>query len=135
MGVKLGFIGIVTSDMAASLAFYRALGVHIEEGAETQPHVEARLDDGVLIAWDTIEVIRGFDAEYTPPFGSHRVALAFDQGTPERVDAAYASLTAAGHTGHVAPWDAHWGQRYATMLDPDGNSIDLFAALEGSADI
>jgi uncharacterized glyoxalase superfamily protein PhnB len=29
----------------------------------------------------------------------------------------------------LAPWDAFWGQRYATVLDPDGNSVDLFAAL------
>jgi uncharacterized glyoxalase superfamily protein PhnB len=26
--------------------------------------------------------------------------------------------------------DAFWGQRYATVLDPDGNSVDLFASLE-----
>ena len=25
--------------------------------------------------------------------------------------------------------DAFWGQRYTTVLDPDGNSVDLFAAL------
>ncbi|MCZ6462364.1 MAG: glyoxalase, partial [Actinobacteria bacterium] len=25
--------------------------------------------------------------------------------------------------------DAFWGQRYATVLDPDGNAIDLFAPL------
>lgn len=129
MGLKLGFIGIVVSDMAASLAFYRALGVHIEPGAEAQPHVEARLDDGVLIAWDTLEVIQSFDPNYTAPVGSHRVALAFDKGTAAAVDATYAELTAAGFDGHVAPWNAHWGQRYATLLDPDGNSIDLFAAL------
>lgn len=129
MGLKLGFIGIVVRDMAASLAFYRALGVSIETGAETQPHVEARLDDGVLIAWDTLEVIQSFDPNYTVPVGSHRVALAFDKGTPAAVDATYAELIAAGFTGHVAPWDAHWGQRYATLLDPDGNSIDLFASM------
>lgn len=129
MGLKLGFIGIVVRDMAASLAFYRALGMPIEAGAETQPHVEARLDDGVLIAWDTLEVIQSFDPNYTAPTGSHRIALAFDRGTPEAVDATYAELISAGFTGHVAPWDAHWGQRYATLLDPDGNSIDLFALL------
>ncbi len=31
--------------------------------------------------------------------------------------------------GHVKPWDAFWGQRYASVLDPDGNAVDLFAAL------
>ena len=38
-------------------------------------------------------------------------------------------LVAAGHRSHRAPWDAFWGQRYATVLDPDGNAVDLFAAL------
>jgi hypothetical protein len=27
------------------------------------------------------------------------------------------------------PWDAFCGQRYACVLDPDGNQIDLFADL------
>jgi len=26
-------------------------------------------------------------------------------------------------------WNAFWGQRYACVLDPDGNQIDLFASL------
>ncbi len=24
-------------------------------------------------------------------------------------------------------WDAFWGQRYTTVIDPDGNLVDLFA--------
>lgn len=129
MTLTLGFIGIVTRDMRASLAFYRALGVTIEEGQDSSPHVEAKLDDGVLLAWDTVETIRSFDPTYVPGTGGHRIALAFDKGSPEAVDAAFAALVQAGHTSHVEPWDAHWGQRYATLLDPDGNSVDLYAAL------
>ena len=129
MTLSLGFIGIVTRDMAASLNFYRALGIEIPTGAESLPHVDAKLDDGTTLAWDTVEVIRGFDPAYEEARGGHKIALAFDQGTPEAVDAAYARLAAAGHSGHVEPWNAHWGQRYATLLDPDGNSIDLYAEL------
>lgn len=36
----------------------------------------------------------------------------------------------AGHEGHLAPWDAVWGQRYATVHDPDGNAVGLYAPLE-----
>lgn len=132
MTLRLGFIGIVTRDMAASLAFYRALGVMIPDGQDDAPHVDASLDDGTALAWDTVATIRGFDPGYEPPTGGHRIALAFDKGTPEQVDAAYAELVGAGYRGHVEPWDAHWGQRYATLLDPDGNSVDLFAALPAS---
>lgn len=129
MTLKLGFIGIVTADMAASLAFYRKLGVRIAAGQDDAPHVDAKLDDGTTLAWDTIETIRGFDAGYISPTGGHRIALAFEQGSPAAVDAAFAELIEAGCTSHVDPWDAHWGQRYATLLDPDGNSIDLYAEL------
>src|SRR6266487_2250142 len=33
------------------------------------------------------------------------------------------------HPGSLEPYDAPWGQRYATILDPDGNMVDLFALL------
>jgi uncharacterized glyoxalase superfamily protein PhnB len=29
----------------------------------------------------------------------------------------------------TAPYDAPWGQRYATVADPDGYRVDLFALL------
>lgn len=132
MALRLGFIGIVTQDMAASLAFYLALGVDIPEGLDDAPHVDARLDDGTALAWDTLDTIRSFDPAYEPAAGGHRIALAFVQETPAEVDAVFTRLEAAGYPGHVAPWDAPWGQRYATLLDPDGNSIDFYAALDAN---
>ncbi|MCS4275684.1 catechol 2,3-dioxygenase-like lactoylglutathione lyase family enzyme [Mycetocola sp. BIGb0189] len=132
MTLTLGFIGLVTSDMPAALAFYRALGVDIPAGAETAPHVDAVLPDGTTLAWDTVEVIRSFDPNYAVPTGGHRIALAFAHGSPAEVDATFTRLEEAGYPGHVAPWDAPWGQRYATVLDPDGNSIDLFAPLSSA---
>lgn len=129
MTLRLGFIGIVTHDMAASLAFYRALGVPVADDQDDAPHVDAKLDGGTNLAWDTVDTIRSFDPGYVVPTGGHHIALAFDQGSPERVDAAFAALVTAGYPGHVQPWDAPWGQRYATVLDPDGNSVDLYAAL------
>lgn len=132
MTLKLGFIGIVTHDMAKSLSFYRALGVTISEGQDDAPHVDAKLDDGTALAWDTVDTIRGFDPDYVSPTGGHRIALAFDKGSPAAVDVAFSELTAAGYAAHVEPWNAHWGQRYATLLDPDGNSIDLYAELDAN---
>ena len=132
MTAKLGFIGIVVRDMAASLEFYRAVGVPIPEGQDGEPHVDARLEDGAVLAWDTVAMIRSFDPDYVPPTGGHRIALAFDQGCGQDVDATYAKLTGAGFIGKVEPWDAPWGQRYATVMDPDGNAVDLYAGL-GSA--
>ena len=130
MTLRLGFIGIVTSNMAASLAFYRALGVEIDADQDGAPHVDAQLADGTALAWDTVDTIRTFDSNYAPPTGGHRIALAFRKDSPAEVDAAFQAMVDAGFRGHVAPWDAVWGQRYATLLDPDGNSVDLFAARE-----
>ena len=45
------------------------------------------------------------------------------------MDATYARLVEAGYEGKKAPFDAFWGQRYANVVDPDGNVVDLFAAL------
>ena len=45
------------------------------------------------------------------------------------IDETYARLVEAGFTGKTEPYDAFWGQRYATTTDPDGNPVDLFAPL------
>jgi catechol 2,3-dioxygenase-like lactoylglutathione lyase family enzyme len=124
---RIDMIGLVVADLAASLAFYRRLGIDIPEAAETQPHVDVTLPGGLRLAWDTTETARAIDPEWTPATGS-RISLAFDCGGPAGVDEVYAELTGAGYHGHLKPWDAFWGQRYAVVHDPDGNAVDLFAA-------
>ena len=47
------------------------------------------------------------------------------------VDVVHTDLTGAGYASALAPCDAPWGQRYATVQDPDGNPVDLFAPLAG----
>jgi catechol 2,3-dioxygenase-like lactoylglutathione lyase family enzyme len=131
MTARLDLIGLVVADMARSLAFYRRLGFDIPPEADGEPHVEAGLPGGLRIAWDTVDTIRSFDPGWTPPTGGHRVSLAFACADPAEVDARYRAFIDAGYDGHKEPWDAFWGQRYAIVLDPDGNSVDLFAALPG----
>ncbi|MFD8793273.1 VOC family protein [Streptomyces vinaceus] len=130
---RLDMIGLVVSDMAASLAFYRRLGLDLPAGAEAQPHVEAVLPGGLRIGFDTEDVVRSFDPSWTRPTGGVRRELAFLCGSPAEVDAVYAELTDAGYEGHLEPWDAFWGQRYAAVLDPDGCAVSLFAAAEPPA--
>jgi len=122
-------VGLVVADMARSLAFYRRLGLDVPADADAEPHVEATLPGGLRLAWDTVETIRSFDAGWAPPTGGHRVALAFLCDGPGEVDAVHRELVEAGHEGHLEPWDAVWGQRYAVVHDPDGNAVDLFAPL------
>ncbi len=120
-------IEIVAADLRRSLDFYRLLGLAVPDGDE--PHVEVALPGGNRLAFDTEEVIAGMHPGWVPPESAGRLALAFGLKTPEQVDALYERLTAAGHPGVLAPFDAPWGQRYATVSDPDGTSIDLFAVV------
>ncbi|MGW7518947.1 VOC family protein [Streptomyces sp. NPDC054796] len=130
MTARFDLIGIVTSDMAASLAFYRRLGLDIPADANASPHVEATLPGGLRMAWDSDDVIRSFDPSYSPAQGAEgRIGLAFLCDGPADVDRLYAELTGDGYKGHKEPWDAEWGQRYALVNDPDGNGISLFAPL------
>jgi catechol 2,3-dioxygenase-like lactoylglutathione lyase family enzyme len=122
-------VGLVVDDMARSLAFYRRLGLDLPASADAEPHVELELPGGLRLLWDTVDTVRSFDPAWQPPSGGHRVALAFRCQAPGDVDLAYADLVDAGHDGHLAPWDAFWGQRYAVVHDPDGNAVDLFAPL------
>ncbi|MDT5019076.1 MAG: hypothetical protein QOD39_5236, partial [Mycobacterium sp.] len=64
-----------------------------------------------------------------PSSQDSRLALAFGVGSSAEVDTLFEKVTAAGHPGLLKPYDAPWGQRYATVADPDGNWVDLFAPL------
>lgn len=121
--------GLVVADMARSLAFYRRLGLDLPAGADEAPHVEVSLPGGLRLAFDTETTIRSFDPGWRPGPGSPRVTLAFACESPAEVDKVVAALVEAGHAAHLPPWDAFWGQRYAVMLDPDGNHVDLYAPL------
>jgi catechol 2,3-dioxygenase-like lactoylglutathione lyase family enzyme len=126
MAATLGVIGVVVEDMARSLAFYRRLGLDVPAGADGEQHVEVGLPGGLKLAFDTVETIRSFDPSWAPATGSPRMGLAFACDSPAEVDKLYGELVAAGYEGHLEPWDAFWGMRYASLHDPDGNGVDLY---------
>lgn len=124
---RMDAIGIIVSDMAATLAFYRRLGVAVPDGDGDGPHVEADLGGGMRLMFDTEDVVRSFDPGWTPPTGGGRVGLAFRLPDPASVDALHADMVAAGHRSELEPFDAPWGQRYASLQDPNGTGVDLYA--------
>jgi catechol 2,3-dioxygenase-like lactoylglutathione lyase family enzyme len=129
MQPKLDLIGIAVRDMPASLAFYRELGLDIPPELDNEGHAEITLPNGLRLAWDTHDVIRSFDPDWQPRQGSPGKGMAFLYESAAAVDSAYQRLVDQGYEAHKPPWDAFWGQRYAQIKDPDGNVIDLFAAL------
>jgi uncharacterized glyoxalase superfamily protein PhnB len=127
--MSINAFGIVVADMGKALAFYRGLGLSIPAEADAAPHVDVPISDGVRLMFDTQETVRSSDPQWQPPSGGAGISIAFECGSPSEVDSMYATMTGAGHAGHHEPWDAFWGQRYATLHDPDGNPVDLYAPL------
>jgi catechol 2,3-dioxygenase-like lactoylglutathione lyase family enzyme len=129
MSIQPDMVGLVVADLAASIRFYRLLGLAFPDVPADAGYVEVITPNGYRISLNTVAMVQGFDPEWRAPQGSNRVSLAFKCGSPAEVDATHARVLQAGHVSHKAPWDAFWGQRYAVVLDPDGNTVDLFAAL------
>src|ERR1044072_1622052 len=103
---ELNAIGIVASDMATSIRFYRLLG----------PDVAVSPEECHLQAAGSRET-------------GTRVSLACECASPADVDEVYARVTGGGFEGEREPWDAFWGQRYALLRDPDGVEVNLYAPL------
>jgi uncharacterized glyoxalase superfamily protein PhnB len=122
---ELSAIGIVSSDLERSRAFYRLLGLEISAGDD---HVSAETASGVYVMFDTEDVMRSFRPDWSRENGN-QVALAFACETPAEVDETYARIVEAGFESVKEPWDAFWGQRYAQVRDPDGVGVDLHATL------
>lgn len=130
MSAKAAAIGIVVADLSASIAFYEHFGLVFSGADSPDGHAEADLGGGTLrLMLDTEASIQNFTSAWTRPFGSPRTTLCFQFQTPHEVDAKFAELMEAGFHGLRGPWDAPWGQRYASVIDPDGSGVDLFAQL------
>jgi uncharacterized glyoxalase superfamily protein PhnB len=126
---RLAAIGIVSSELTRTIAFYRRLGCPIDDPQPGEGHVETTIA-GLRLMFDTVETIRSFNPDWKAD-GSGRVALAAECASPADVDRLHDELSGLGSGSHLAPFDGFWGQRYATVLDPDGVLVDLFAALPG----
>jgi len=132
MPPNLDLIGLIVSDLGASVAFYRRLGLEFPEppDPEGHGHVETTLPGGIRFALDTVENVRSFDSRWVPPSRGHRMGVAFLCASPHEVDELFKTLIDDGVDPYRDPWDAFWGQRYAQVRDPDGNVVDLFAPLQ-----
>lgn len=122
--MSLDAIGIISKDIAKSITFYALLGVDLK--GLGHGHYEGTTSSGVRIMLDSVEVMKSLNPQWQPPVGCG-IVLCFKQPAAAKVDELFARITGAGFTAIKTPWDAFWGQRYASVQDPDGNQIDLFA--------
>jgi uncharacterized glyoxalase superfamily protein PhnB len=120
-------IGIVSEEPKRSIEFFKILGIEIKQ-YEDSGHFEGISSSGVRIMLDTVEMIQSINPNWKKSPGGGPI-LCFKQATPEKVDELFKQLTQAGFKEVKEPWNAFWGHRYACILDPDGNQVDLFAPL------
>lgn len=135
MSPKLNVIDIVVPDLDAAIAFYAKLGLAFEPDPRMPGHAGYDLPNGPHLMLDTDDMRGKPGSEWTPETGGTggpRTVLGFEYPTSAEVDAAFAELTGAGYSGLQEPWDAYWGMRYASVSDPGGNAVDLYAMLPSS---
>ncbi|MBA2642613.1 MAG: hypothetical protein H0U82_06790 [Actinobacteria bacterium] len=89
---QLNALGIVASDMARSIAFYRLLGLDVLETPD-EGHVDMFQPNGVRFMLDTEETVQSFRAEWTREPGN-QVGLALECESPAEVDDVYARAVA-----------------------------------------
>jgi len=116
----LSAVTLVTADMAASVAFYQALGFHLLYGGADAPFTSFRVGPGFL------------NLQAGPPGPSPgapwgRVVLWVDD-----VDAMYRRAVSAGWTPPAGPADVPWGERYFHLRDPSGHELSFARPLARS---
>ena len=133
MSIELAMVGVVVSDMAKSLEFYRKLGLPIPPEEDSKSFVMHRMPSGVTIFFDAV-FFPGSDPERTPsPRGSYNISLEFYAGTRDAVNTLFKDLTSSGYVSRHEPWKTP-GPYAAIVEDPDGNAI-LITAEDPSAEI
>ena len=123
--MQIAAVAVSATELARAVAFYELLGFRFPPIEADTKHIEA--DGDVRLMIDEAAFLADLHGEAPRPGNTAGFALLFD--APADVDAAASRVADAGHAVVTAPYDAPWGQRYATVADPDGYRTDLFALL------
>jgi uncharacterized glyoxalase superfamily protein PhnB len=121
-------VNVVVADMAATIAFYKLLGLPIDAQPDAM-HVPLRFPNGLLVEFDTVAFAKQWNTGFRGTTGGSTV-LGFGVPSRDAVDAIYRTIVEAGYRGMQPPYDAFWGARYAIVEDPDGNGVGLMSPIE-----
>jgi uncharacterized glyoxalase superfamily protein PhnB len=134
--LDLHLLDLVTANMDATIAFYRALGVAIPETAIWRTpsgphHVDITLPGGMQVHFDSAALAKIYNQGWQEPTGAgSRVIIGFRVASRDAVDRTHQRLTNLGHRSAQPPYDAFWGARYAIVEDPDGNYVGIMSPLD-----
>ncbi len=110
---------IVTDDLDRSLAFYQLLGVGPSDATSSRFAVIGL--DRASVAWTSEPVVPSRRGGHVRPGVRCSDVLEL-----ERI---HRAAVAAGHRVLSAPHDTAWGATVCTLLDPDGNTVELYVPL------
>lgn len=110
---------IATDDLDRSLAFYRMLGVGPPDV------IGARF---AVLGLDRARVIWTTEPTGSKPPCRH-LFLGVRCSDALELERIHRAAVAAGHRVVSAPHDAAWGATVCTLLDPDGNAVELYVPL------
>jgi uncharacterized glyoxalase superfamily protein PhnB len=130
----LGQVNLVVRDVRVSAAFYRVLGLPIEEASRPEwqaHHAAAILPNGTRIELDSF----AFARQWNPGFvarteGGGAAVIFIYMPTSEAVDEVFRRVVAAGYRSQKDCDDAFWGARYAIVEDPDGNAVGIMGPMD-----
>ena len=123
MEIQLSMLILEVRDLAASIAFYRLLGLNFPDPVPGRPVVIHRMGSGVSLLLTT-SFAATYDSAWTRPTGGYQQLLEFYVGEDAAVDQHWADLVAAGHPSRMPPTQT--AGPYAAMVDdPDGNVVLL----------
>jgi predicted lactoylglutathione lyase len=109
--------------LAASIAFYRDLGLDVPDPVPGVPVVSHRMGSGVTLLLTT-SFAATYDPAWTRPAGGYQQLIEFYVGEDTAVDQRWADLVAAGHPSRMPPTQT-LGPYAAMVDDPDGNVVLL----------
>jgi catechol 2,3-dioxygenase-like lactoylglutathione lyase family enzyme len=131
----LSQVNVISADPAASIAFYRRLGIAVPDDAVWRTptgihHANAggASGSGIGLEIDSIAFGRIWNSGWRGRDDLRgRLVLGFRVASRAAVEEIYADLTGAGYAGLQTPYDAFWGARYAVIEDPDGIAVGLMS--------
>lgn len=134
----LNQLNIVSSNLEASIAFYRRLGVDVppqrvwrtRTGMHHASAEETGTAQGIAFDLDSAAFAQLWNTGWRGRKDlAGRLVVGFGVGSRQAVDRLYGEMTAARHRGLQAPYDAFWGARYAIVEDPDGVAVGLMSPI------
>jgi catechol 2,3-dioxygenase-like lactoylglutathione lyase family enzyme len=117
---SISAVTFTTSNMARAVRFYKALGLRLAYGGETDAFASFRIGGGFVN-------LAKAEAAPLPPEDGTRVIFYVDD-----VDAMYAHVLTQGFMPEAPPRDAAWGERYFHLSDPDGHLLSFARPLQRS---